>query len=399
MASNKPSGITRDYGRRSYIETDPEPYMDHMKRVTDFQKYQEALERHSEWKRPYISDDYEQMEYWWSPPFLMNPKWWMPYWLPDGPTIGHPDIFDPVADCTHCAITCHGGYNCGWGWCHKSVACWLPGQNISRDFSWAIISGGEYLSEVEYDKPLSGSIRFKTTDALSGGEKVTIEVRFTDGMGHICTDTASLRCEEEEEDCCSPSPPSFTWDSSSDDTILKNDSASVTVSGGCSPFSWQITGTGFSLGAAQTTGRSNSVNTDGTACGSASITVTDFCGSVTNGSVRCTEAGSWVTKTGGSCFACASPWTSLCNRTACGSCAGTLWIYSGKDRWVIMRSVEYHTTDPGCPPVWSNSFPCDGSACNHQPPCGPPGSCGAGSECGTDRKCSSSQSIAQEWKC
>lgn len=366
MKSDRPNSSQKDYGRRGYIESDPKSHMDRMRRVTDFQKYHEALEKHSEWKRPYLSDDYPEMEYWWSPPFIMNPKWWLPYYTPDVP-VG-PDFFDPTKECVACAISCQGGSTCDfWGWCHMSVACWLPGQNISRDFSWEIVEQdpADGIVEVEYDKPLSGCIRFKTdVYHVDKNNEVYVKVKYTDGAGNICFDDVVLHCKK---DCCLPDPPPFEWDENSDDTILRNDTAVVTVISGCLPYSWSITGTGFSLDYAETDVRSNIVRTDNTACGSANITVTDLCGTTTSGSVRCTQAGYWQQKDT-SCHIrgngeCVYPWSPSCNPTV--STGYILELVKGKGR-------QLHTQKSKCNRSAMNPEPCEAGAydfCHDVHPC------------------------------
>ena len=102
-------------------------------------------------------------------------------------------------------------------------------------------------------------------------------------------------------DPCSIAHTSVSYDSDNPATIARNDSdIEITISDGIGPFTWAVSGTGFSLGSATTTGRSNTLNADGTACGSATITVTDVCSDSDTGYVRCTS-GQWVLKTDDVC--------------------------------------------------------------------------------------------------
>jgi len=57
-----------------------------------------------------------------------------------------------------------------------------------------------------------------------------------------------------------------------------------------------VSGAGFSLTSAETDGLTNTLEADGTACGSATITVTDDCGESCTGYVRCTT-GRWANRT------------------------------------------------------------------------------------------------------
>ena len=87
----------------------------------------------------------------------------------------------------------------------------------------------------------------------------------------------------------------IAWDDdASAETVARNNSVSVAIKDGLGPYNWSVTGTGFTVGSAQTSGVSNTVIADGSACGSATITVIDQCGLAT-GYVRCTT-GVWVTK-------------------------------------------------------------------------------------------------------
>lgn len=88
----------------------------------------------------------------------------------------------------------------------------------------------------------------------------------------------------------------MTWDdSTSADTIAQSSSVSVAVNDGLGPYSWSVSGVGFTLGSTQTGGGQNTLVSDASACGTATITVTDTCGGSTTGYVRCTT-GQWVLK-------------------------------------------------------------------------------------------------------
>ena len=85
------------------------------------------------------------------------------------------------------------------------------------------------------------------------------------------------------------------WDPANVETVAPDSWVGVSILGGASPFTWSVSGSGFSLDAAETVGRGNVLAATAGACGSAKITITDDCGSVIIGYVRCT-AGSWVEK-------------------------------------------------------------------------------------------------------
>lgn len=90
------------------------------------------------------------------------------------------------------------------------------------------------------------------------------------------------------------------------ETIARNEGIDLwcVVEGGapCPPFNWTVSGTGFRFGniSGPTTGQTDEefeiiqLWADNTACGSATITVTDACGKNVMATVRCTSAGRWV---------------------------------------------------------------------------------------------------------
>ena len=106
---------------------------------------------------------------------------------------------------------------------------------------------------------------------------------------------------------CPPSESSMTanweypegwellWDPTNPEEINRNSSVNISAIGGVSPYKWSVSGTGFWLSSDETEGLSNTLNADDTACGSATITVTDGPGDVAIGYVRC-ASGYWVLK-------------------------------------------------------------------------------------------------------
>ena len=84
----------------------------------------------------------------------------------------------------------------------------------------------------------------------------------------------------------------FYWLPSNPQAIGRNSEVEVGVFGGYPPFVWIVSGNGFSMAEEETSGRNNVLISSSTACGSASITVTDTNGYMTTGSLRC-SAGKW----------------------------------------------------------------------------------------------------------
>ena len=86
--------------------------------------------------------------------------------------------------------------------------------------------------------------------------------------------------------------PMIQFGSGNPDEIAPNSSILVKVIEGCSPYIWSVSGNGFSLAESQTTGLTNTLIADDTACGTATITVTGCFGSPITGYMRCT-VGQW----------------------------------------------------------------------------------------------------------
>jgi len=95
--------------------------------------------------------------------------------------------------------------------------------------------------------------------------------------------------------------PAFQYDPNNPDVIDRNSSVKISVIGGIPSYTWQVSGTGFILSEGATKGLTNTLIANDTACGSATITVTDKRGTSCTGYIRCTE-GKWVRKSTGSCI-------------------------------------------------------------------------------------------------
>jgi len=85
--------------------------------------------------------------------------------------------------------------------------------------------------------------------------------------------------------------PEFQYDPNNPDEIDRNSFVEIVVIEGFPPYTWQVSGTGFSI-PSFTTDRTNTLSADDTASGAATITITDKYGASCTGYVRCTT-GSW----------------------------------------------------------------------------------------------------------
>lgn len=82
--------------------------------------------------------------------------------------------------------------------------------------------------------------------------------------------------------------PPLQWNPNNPQEIDQDSSVTVAVIGCVSPYLWSVSGSGFSLSQGEADGLSNTLNADGTACGTATITVTDAQSETVTGYVRCT---------------------------------------------------------------------------------------------------------------
>jgi len=109
------------------------------------------------------------------------------------------------------------------------------------------------------------------------------------GVEDLCGQTATLcNC-----DCYVGDDIAYDT-ANSDETVDASGEATVVVTDGCPPFTWEVSGTGFSVPASTST-RTNTLTAAAGACGTAIITVTDRCEDECIGYVRCTT-GQWVLK-------------------------------------------------------------------------------------------------------
>jgi hypothetical protein len=323
----------RDYAKRLYVGRGG--YSRKIKTVTDSAMDRSRRPKHSESKKPYMEDSYPDMEYSFDP--------WDPRFPPLDP--GQPPEFptnpgdpsmppnlpwqdDPKAP--------HYFFGCDFLPPVFSPSHINSGEMASADLFFAPDESG--VLSIEIDGPVSllgetnphrifnifkfrpaGGPYMLTVRAWEAGQiaadpryrdmesaipyQVTVKTAHYGMMNEVgqdftvgvCTALGFvLRCED---------PDPLEWDyATSAQTVARNSSATVAVLGGEGPYKWRIDGQGFTLQYIETTGLSNTVSADSTACGSAIITVTDKCGQKVTDGIRCSTSGRWVRLPG-----CAAP--------------------------------------------------------------------------------------------
>ena len=89
--------------------------------------------------------------------------------------------------------------------------------------------------------------------------------------------------------------PPLQYDPANPQTIDRNNTVTISVIGGIPPYTWSVSGTGFTLEEIPDNELSYILHADGTACGAATIEITDTTDALIAGYVRCTT-GQWVYK-------------------------------------------------------------------------------------------------------
>lgn len=90
--------------------------------------------------------------------------------------------------------------------------------------------------------------------------------------------------------------PAMAWDyDTSINEVNRGGAGLVAITGLNAPFTWSVSGVGFSLAHETTEGVTNTLDADDTACGSAMVTVTGCDDRSASGYVRC-STGQWVEK-------------------------------------------------------------------------------------------------------
>uniref|UniRef100_A0A6M3L8D6 Uncharacterized protein n=1 Tax=viral metagenome TaxID=1070528 RepID=A0A6M3L8D6_9ZZZZ len=282
------------------------PYSEQIRIPTDKNQDDQIDKKHSEFKKPYLSDTYEEMEYFADAPIgysFVPTSWGM-----DTPWMGTPvPNYEPYTPwhllfmCNVSPCWCDGQEKCFNAKCtYKIVSVeWTygdpggltlrhsGGQICIEAESGANPSGMTYIDiNMVAPRPWTGPGAFNRTELVPGSHG-SILVR---------------KCNDSE--CCTADAAMAWDDAGSDDTVARSATANIAITGTNSPFTWSVSGTGFTLDYATTEGLGNVLNADAAACGTATITVTGCDDVSTTGYVACTT-GVWSSATETYCYECA----------------------------------------------------------------------------------------------
>ena len=341
--------INQDYGRRLYVPD--QTYDEQMgvgSRKIAFTQNSKAYQQ-SNLKKPYREDAYEDMEYE-ADPFV---GYGFDYPNYDSPVDIQPDDDTPYSP-WHVKFLCFSDVCYGYGEEHcEPLSCQWPVTGFQIHSKPAGCTTNFSPSQICAQCPegetgwISFDVIMLATFQHNGATVKVVGRYFNMSISHcigLCDDTG------------------IAWAAGSDATIVREATAAVAITDSLgtkgSPYSWSVSGTGFTLDNAVTTGLTNTLNADATACGTATITVTGCGSTVVTGYVRCTT-GQWVVKSScgldGSAFStcttttgntrvtskckgtCSCPGTTLCDRLCSyggGSCdAPNCTVVSGAYHW------------------------------------------------------------------
>jgi hypothetical protein len=312
---------TKDYDNAAIAQT----YDEAQHRPSYKEMLDDFAERHSEFERPYAEDEYNRVEGFY-PPDDFKGYTWQPGQIPDdyvrqwtdNRTGNKPQRHPAIQEDSICILPCDGTTitDCGT---EKEYVCDLKPI------------GGITLGLINYkavnEKPGDGLDIFKID--VSGRTSATIEdmcggsgpptaaigddeivITFSDdpgvgtlrieahmtsigcdtvGIGDKNTCIADIRIE-----CCDADTTALSFDDASTaDTINRSSSITLYINGSGKTFKWSVSGTGVSLLHQETSGTTNKLTADGTACGAAQVTVEDCSGATVSFEIRVVEASDW----------------------------------------------------------------------------------------------------------
>ena len=303
----KPTTTGKDYGHKLYMNTTA--YPEAIGRPTDKQYDNRVKRPHSDDKKPYREEEYPEMEHYWTPydpPNLVPPGMpddpRIPPNRPDNPSTGRDPDDEDGAEFTGCLFSWNAG----------------PSQLKVGETSWHSIDVGN-------DDPLVGLyVNFGPVKLLRTSAKGVMGC--INGTYPTCfVRVIAIDFDPEQETEHGSMDDSYlaqvvgvtakgftcTWDltvtycpptveleydyENSAETIAREASVAVIITGGAPPFIWTVAEEGYTLRYSKTNGRSNVLTASADSCGTATIEVIDECDEETTGGVRNTT-GYWDQK-------------------------------------------------------------------------------------------------------
>lgn len=280
IIANTATGVS--YERKPYITGDNDDYIDQMTRVPRKAIEDQQERPRSNFDKPYISDNYPEMEQFQPPPIIPIPK----------PHFPQPPFNTPVPNAMDdwpesggiCKVILDGPFYC----CcesgknnvteHERDYCYAdagmmqipidltPKGGSSGDIvkTWltsAIVTQNGARCITEYYEGGPTPLKIKpATDNFADGDVLELWI-YGANRKLSCHQKIEITCFQDKCcDCINPPEGAFTFDTTNTpETIIAGSSIDVYVTGGCPPFTWSVTGTGYSFESGTTKQRVNTL--------------------------------------------------------------------------------------------------------------------------------------------
>lgn len=261
MANKPPNNVSgKNYGRKPYISKD---YKELTKKVPRRAMLDQRAEKKSVFDRPYTQDSYPEMEHYYQLPGFELPE---PQFAGQVPT----NLEWPAPGSTACAVVCYSPHY----ECEDAVECHVGivisgarslGQFLQTAALRVRVNGKNHTSfeVVGKNRPIPIIEIYPPQDDPNygcwlkwpdGQDTVELSLVSKETGYALCTYKLDVFCRKECEcDCEDPPTGAFSIDEdSTPDTIDPGGSITVYVQGGCPPYTFSVSSTGYSFSPEET---------------------------------------------------------------------------------------------------------------------------------------------------
>jgi len=370
----------KSYGRKPYVivNSENDTYNDMMTTIPRQAMMDQRLEKKSQFDKPYLEDgNYNDMEYGYNYtiPSFSNPKFNFPPFPGPVPTDAELTVswaWPPCISSLDSPFYCTRGAQAEWvsqATLHFMMVRdgYFPGGLLER-LAIASVNTTIFLNRAGYtdlDRRRAGEIKINEPDAgWNVGDTLEAVTTCKDEDGNEivgCREKIRIFCRE--NDCCTaPGYVAMTLNTDvTDDTIDDANPASVGVLNGCPPYTYGVSGTGYSINPIGGSYKPIAVVTAAAGtCGEdysayATVTITDMCGTIVTKKIRNTD-GQWAIQ-----------WTATAVTGGyCGSYTAVEYVRALTDttRHRFYTSNPRTCAYPTDPDTWTDegspAFPCGG---------------------------------------
>ena len=381
--NRRPDAINREFGEKPFINDPNISYLENANKVMLAAMARRRLEKHSEFQRPWLFDDYLPMDEYYPVPFIY------PDWPDMQPVVSETFIPENWDTTCWCSLSLFNPL-----YCDSAIQVNVGPSSLMKDgvqgecidsASFVVLVDGVEIPQSRLTNFTFFGFDIEAPDGdwtpvppIGSGESVRVTVysrRKKGARKPMCDVVKRMFCYEREECNCAAADPFTFDDASTPDTIAPGGSISVYVAGGCGPYSWSVVGTGFTLDSATTPNGTvvNGLNSASGTCGVnyspfATVTVTDNCGDNVEFVIRNT-GGTWALQGNRNSSARFAGDCGGGSSTGCPTGGLSYNIYVGEERW---RLVETSFFQADCDCDWSPETWATGLV---PPPCGSPYNC------------------------